>query len=80
METEAPALSFTDLSEQLEGPDGGAIAAKLCSRFMNLQAQAKSRLREGLPPDEYEATLRQDAALAAARRVLSLISSRKKHR
>ncbi|MDC9823036.1 hypothetical protein PRN20_04770 [Devosia sp. ZB163] len=71
----AEAFDFTDLGEQLRGPNGADIAAATIARLGQLKDGVAGKLAGGLPPGEYERHTALSEALAAAQAVMVRISS-----
>ncbi len=65
-------ISFSELSERLDGPDGVQVAESTLRRIEELQAELASNIAAGLPPDDYEKATKVQKALAAARDIVLL--------
>lgn len=68
-------FDFTDLGEQLRGPNGADVAAATVARLRQLKDGVAGKLAGGLPPGEYERHAALSEALAAAQAVMVRISS-----
>ena len=69
------AFDFTDLGEQLRGPNGRDVASASIARLGQLKDGVASKLLGGLAPAEYERHTALSEALAAAQTVMVRISS-----
>lgn len=65
-------ISFSELSERLDGPDGVQVAESTLRRIEELQAVLASKISAGLPPEDYDKATKLQKALAAARDIMLL--------
>lgn len=72
METQEPAatVAMTDLAEDLQGPQGPEVAARIAARLDALKGGVEDRIRSGLPLGQVEEFQKISRSLDAARSIV----------
>lgn len=65
-------LQLLDIEKELTGPDGPAVLERYDQVLLTLDERLMNALRQGMPPDEYNATEDLKKVVVIARKLLRL--------